>query len=292
MTPKKIALLTDSCVDLSPDVLRQHHIYTIPMRILCKDGEYLDGVNIHSADIYRRLRAGELPKTSLPSTESLEQTLRQIIADGYDGIIGIMVSSGISGTYNLTRLAAEELEDEIDGVSMRVYDTLNGSVGQALVLLQIVEDLKNGCDWQELTDRRIPFLIRNTAVAFSVDTLEYLVKGGRIGKVTAAAGTLLQIKPILGFSPDDGQLQSVAKARGRNQVVGKLVDVIVKYCGNHKKYNLAVANGGDPAGMELVREKLTAALPDANFICEGEINGTFSVYIGDGILGAGVQILD
>ncbi len=292
MTPKKIAILTDSCVDLSPDVLRRHNIYTVPLRILCADGEYLDGLTIRSADVYRRLHAGELPKTSLPSTESLEQTLRQILADGYDGIIGIMVSSGISGTYNLVRLAAEELEADNSGVAMRVYDTLSGSVGEGLIVLQILEDLKNGYDWQELTERRIPFLIRNTTVAFSVDTLEYLLKGGRIGKVTAAAGTLLQIKPLLAFSPEDGQLQSVAKVRGRNQVIGKLTDLMVKYRGEHRRYNLAVANGGDPAGMELLREKLTAALPDYGFLCDGEINSTFSVYIGDGILGAGIQLLD
>ena len=292
MTPKKVAILTDSCVDLSPDVLRQNNIYTVPMRILCADGEYLDGLTIRSADVYRRLHAGELPKTSLPSTESLEQTLRKILADGCDGIIGIMVSSGISGTYNLVRLAAEELEADNSGVSMKVYDTLSGSVGEALVVLQILEDLKNGYGWQELTEQRIPFLIRNTTVAFSVDTLEYLLKGGRIGKVTAAAGTLLQIKPLLAFSPEDGQLQSVAKVRGRNQVIGKLTDLMVKYRGEHRRYNLAIANGGDPAGMELLREKLTAALPDYGFLCEGEINGTFSVYIGDGILGAGIQLLD
>lgn len=292
MTPKKIAILTDSCVDLSPDVLRQNHIYTVPLRILCADGEYLDGVNIRSADVYRRLHAGELPKTSLPSTESLEQTLRQILSDGYDSIIGIIVSSGISGTYNLVRLAAEELEAEYDSLAMRVYDTLSGSVGEALVVLQILEDLKNGYGWEELTERRIPSLIRNTTVAFSVDTLEYLLKGGRIGKVTAAAGTILQIKPLLAFSPEDGQLQSVAKVRGRNQVSAKLVELMVKHCAGHRRYNLAVANGGDPAGMAALREKLTAALPDYGFVCEGEINSTFSVYIGDGILGAGIQLLD
>lgn len=292
MIPKKIALLTDSCADLSPDVLREHHIYTVPMRILCADGEYLDGVDIQSADIYRRLRAGELPKTSLPATESMERALRQILEDGYDGIIAIMVSSGISGAYNLARLAGEELEDETPGVSMRVYDTLNGSVGQGLILLQIARDLRDGYSWEELTERRIPFLIRNTSVAFSLDTLEYLAKGGRIGKVTAAAGALLQIKPILGFSPDDGELQSVAKARGRNQVIGKLVEMAVKRCEGHSRYNLAVANGGDPDGMEVLRQKLTAALPNAGFLCEGQINGTFSVYIGGGILGMGVQLLD
>ena len=126
---------------------------------------------------------------------------------------------------------------------------------------------------------------------FSVDTLEYLQKGGRIGKVTATAGTLLQIKPVLGFA-EDGQLRSVAKVRGRNQVIDKLVELAVKACGEHKRYNLAVANGGAPEEMELVRKKLTAALPDYNHIWEGEIDSTLSVYIGSGVLGAAVQALD
>ena len=125
---------------------------------------------------------------------------------------------------------------------------------------------------------------------FSVDTLEYLRKGGRIGKVTATAGMLLQIKPILTFA-EDGQLTSVAKVRGRNQVIDKLVELAVKACGDHRRYNLAVANGGAPEGMALVREKLTAALPNYDHIWEGEIDGTLSVYIGDGVLGAAVQVL-
>ena len=80
--------------------------------------------------------------------------------------------------------------------------------------------------------------------------------------------------------------------RGRNQVIDKLVDLAVKACGNHQRYNLAVANGGAPEGMALVREKLTAALPNYDHLWEGEIDGTLSVYIGDGVLGAAVQILD
>ena len=126
---------------------------------------------------------------------------------------------------------------------------------------------------------------------FSVDTLEYLQKGGRIGKVTATAGMLLQIKPLLTFAPD-GQLVNVAKVRGKHQVIDKLVELTVKACGNHKRYNLAIANGGDPEGMEIVREKLTAALPGYDHIWAGEIDSTLSVYIGDGVLGAAVQVLD
>lgn len=288
MHPQKIALLTDSCADLSPRLVEENHIFVVPLRILCQDGEYRDGVDIRGADIYARLRAGELPQTSLPAAEDVGQAFHQIVAEGYDGIIAIMLSSGLSGTYNLIRLLAEECQDKLQ---VRVFDSLSGSLGQGLTVLQAAEDIRNGMGWEELTERRIPKLIANTFPFFSVDTLEYLMKGGRIGKVTATAGTLLQIKPIITFA-GDGQLQSVAKVRGRHQVMDKLVSMTEKCCGNHRRYNLAVANGGAAAEMEVVRQKLMTALPDYDHIWDGEIDGTLSVYIGDGILGAAVQVLE
>ena len=286
MIPQNIALLTDSCADLSPQLAADNHIYVLPLRILCADGDYLDGVDIRGADIYERLHRGELPQTSLPSTENLGEILKQIREDGYDGVIAVMLSSGLSGTYNLVRLA-EEYAD----LPLCAFDSKSGSLGQGLTLLQLAQDIQNGMGWTELTQQQAPQLIAGSHPFFSVDTLEYLQKGGRIGKVTATAGMLLQIKPILTFA-EDGQLTSAAKVRGRNQVIDKLVDLAVKACGNHQRYNLAVANGGAPEGMALVREKLTAALPNYDHLWEGEIDGTLSVYIGDGVLGAAVQILD
>ncbi len=288
MCPQKIALLTDSCADLTPALIRQNHIHVVPLRILCADGEYRDGVDIDGEGIYRRLRAGELPQTSLPAAEDFGQALRQIVAEGYDGVIAVMLSSGLSGTYNLARVIAEECRDRIP---MRVFDSLSGSLGQGLTLLQLAEDLRSGMGWEELTERRAPQLIAATTPFFSVDTLEYLQKGGRIGKVTATAGALLHIKPLLTFAAD-GQLTSVAKVRGRPQVMDKLVELTVKACGSHRRYNLAVAHGGAPEYLETLRQKLTAALPAYDHIWEGQIDGTLSVYIGDGILGAAVQVLD
>ena len=288
MGPKRIALLTDSCADLAPSLAAENHIHVVPLRILCADGEYADGVDIHGVDIYARLHAGELPQTSLPRAEDIGAELERIAAEGYDGVIALMLSSGLSGTFNLARLLAEECGERL---TVRVFDSLSGSLGLGMTVLQLAEDIRNGMDWTELTERRVPQLIRGTFPYFTVDTLEYLQKGGRIGKVTATAGMLLQIKPIITFAAD-GQLQSIAKVRGRNQVIGKLVDMTVKACGSHKRYNLAVANGGAPEEMAIVREKLTAALPDYDHIWEGEIDGTLSVYIGDGVLGAAVQVLD
>jgi len=158
-------------------------------------------------------------------------------------------------------------------------------------MLQLAEDLRAGASWRELTHKRVPQLIKNTFPFFSVDTLEYLQRGGRIGKVTAMAGTMLQIKPLITFAAD-GQLQSIAKVRGRKQVMDKLIDLVVKACGNHKKYNLAVANGGAPEEMAVLKEKLKAALPYYDHIWDGELDGTLSVYIGDGVLGTCVQVLD
>ena len=288
MIPQKIALLTDSCADIAPELAERYHIFVVPLRILCADGEYLDGVNIRGADIYQRLKAGELPQTSLPAAVEIEKLLTRIVEEGYDGVIAVMLSGGLSGTFNLLRLVAEECRGKLE---VRAFDSVSGSLGLGMTVLQLAEDIQSGMGWEELTERRVPQLIQGSFPFFSVDTLEYLQKGGRIGKVTATAGMLLQIKPILTFAPD-GQLTSVAKVRGRHQVIDKLVALTVQRCGEHKRYNLAVANGGAPEEMAIVREKLTAALPDYDHIWEGEIDGTLSVYIGDVVPGAAVQVLD
>ncbi len=289
MTPTKIALLTDSSADLRWESARENNIFFVPLRILCRDGEYLDGVNIGGQDVYRRLHNGELPQTSLPRVEDFSAKLNEIFSLGYDGVIAVMLSSGLSGTYNLARIVAEECREQ--GYAMRVFDSLSGALGQGMTVLQLAEDIKSGMGWEELTERRAPRLIANTFPFFSVDTLEYLQKGGRIGKISAMAGTMLQIKPIITFAAD-GQLQSVAKVRGRQQVIRKLAESAAKHGSGHRRYNLAVANGGAPQEMESVRQLLTEALPDYDHIWDGEIDGTLSVYIGDGVLGAAVQVLD
>lgn len=282
----KIALLTDSCADLSAQTAAENNIYTVPLRILCSDGEYRDGIDIFSRDIYARLEGGEMPKTSLPAEGDVMSVLDRIAADGFDSVIAVMLSGGLSGTFNLVRLAAEERED----IRISVFDSLSGSLGQGMILLQLAQEIKNGAEWDYLVSERVPHLIKNTYAFFSVDTLEYLHKGGRIGNVTAVAGTLLQIKPVISFA-EDGQLRSAAKVRGRRQVAEKLVELTKNACGEGHSYNLAVANGGLPEEMAQLRDKLTEALPEYTNIWSGEIGGTLSAHIGKGILGAAVQLI-
>ena len=284
---EKIALLTDSTADLSAEMRAGKPIYTVPLKIICQDGEFSDGVDIFASDIYQRLRQGELPRTSLPEGGSVSDTLDQIRADGYDKVIALMLSGGLSGTYNMVRLQAAQRED----LEVVAFDSNCGSLGLGIMVLQLWEEIQAGADWDTLISTRVPHLIQNTYALFSVDTLEYLYKGGRIGKVAAMAGTMLSIKPIITFA-DDGQLQSIAKVRGRRQVQDKILDLLRQKFQPGRRYNLGIANGGAPEEMAELSAKVRAAFPDYEHCWEGAMDATLSVYIGDGVVGAGIQFLD
>ena len=288
MNSQKIAILTDSCADLSAELIAGKPVYVVPLKIRCPDGEFDDGVTIRAKDVYARLKMGQLPKTSLPSGESVEKILEQIYADGYEKVIAVMLSSGLSGTFNLVRLLSDSMEGKLE---IRAFDSLAGSIGEGAIVLQLVEEIEAGASWESLVKERVPALIANTHTFFTLDTLEYLQKGGRIGKVSAMAGSLLNIKPLLGFA-EDGQLTSVAKVRGRKAVADKLMEKVKENLGDHTRFNLFVANGGAPEEMAALRVRMEEAFPGFEHLWEAELDATLSVYIGDGILGASVTVLD
>lgn len=287
MNPQKIAILADSCCDVPTKQAAEKGFFIVPLRILGNDGEYADGVDIFSPDIYQRLAAGETLKTSLPSGLAVEQVLDHIRDQGYEKVIALMLSSGLSGTYNLLRVTAAARND----LEMVVFDSKTGSLAIGIIIFQLLEDIEGGMDWDTLVNVRVPQLLANTFPFFSVDTLEYLQKGGRIGRITAMAGTMLNIKPILTFA-EDGQLKNVAKVRGMKQVQEKYIELIRRLKGEHKKFNLAVANGGAPEHMAVLRSRMEAEFPGFDHFWQGEIGATLSVYIGPGILGAGITVLD
>lgn len=284
---ERIALLTDSCADLDAKTRKNKPIFLLPLQIRCGDGEYADGVDIFADDIFARQAKGEMMKTSLPAGETLDRVLDEIAAQGYKKVIAVMLSSGLSGTYNLVRLRAMERED----LDIFVYDSKSGSLGMGAVVLQLWEDICRGYNWKLLCEKRLPMLQDNTFPFFSVDTLEMLEKGGRIGKVTAFAGKMMNIKPILTFA-EDGQLTSVAKVRGRNAVQGKFIELLQAQLAGHKRYNLAVAHGGAPEEMAALMKKMKAAFPDYEHFWSAQLDATLSCYIGSGMLGAAIQFLD
>ena len=285
MNKQKIALLTDSCADIPAVLCKRYDIYVVPLKLIFSDGEYADGVDITPTEVYRRLPQ-EMPKTTLPSGAAVEQVLGRIRRAGYTRVLAIHLSGGLSGTCNLVRVVGAQTE----GLEVAAFDSLSGSLGTGMMVLQAARWIEQGWSWAELL-RAVPPLMQDTHVFFCVNTLEYLQKGGRIGKISAVAGTLLQIKPILSFAPD-GQLTSLAKVRGRKAAIQKMVQMAAARVPRGARFNLAVAHGDSPAELKEIRVLAQKVMPDFEAFAEGEIDCTLGSYVGPQLLGVGVQLLE
>lgn len=284
-TTEKIAVITDSCADVPQELAGKYHLFILPMRIICLDGEYRDGLDIHAEDIYERLKK-ELPKSSTPSGADVEDTFTKIKKQGYTKAVAILLSGGLSGTVNHVRLAAEELEE----LEVEVYDSGQASIGIGVIALQAAKYIEEGMEFGELK-QRIKGLIAGTKVFFSIDTLEYLRKGGRIGKAAALAGMLLDIKPILSFD-EEGEIYTAAKVRTRRLVEKRLLQLVTEMKKEGRPYNLMVADGGASAERDSLEKKLLELLPDSRCLYRAKIGAALSIYLGSGLLGVGIQYLD
>ena len=284
----KIAIITDSCADLSKAMQEKYNVYVLPMMIRCEDGEYRDGVDIQIEDIYERLKT-EIPKTSTPSGETIEAMFADLKCQGYEKVLGIMVSGGISGTVNHVRLAAED-----SGMEAYIIDSLSGSIGHGAVALQAALWRAEGMEFEEIC-KRAENLCKNTIVFFSIDTLEYLQRGGRVGKATALVGTALNIKPVLTFD-SEGEICTAAKVRGHKLVEKKLISLVEEQINapEHagKRYNLLVADGGIREERDVLEGKLKKLFPNYDNVFPSRVEGILGIYLGPNMLGAGIQFLD
>lgn len=282
---ERIAVITDSCGDVPRELAEEFSIFVLPVMIQCKDGSYRDGVEISSDEVYERLKT-ELPRSSSPLGSDIVDMFEEIKRQGYTHAIAVMLSGGLSSTVNHIRLAGEEM----DGLEVRVFDSKSGSIGIGAIALQVAKEIRDGASFAEIVER-VPRLIENTTVFFSIDTLEYLQKGGRIGKATALAGAMLQIKPILSID-DDGEIYTADKVRGRKQVINHLIKQVQGKMQEGRPYSLMVADGAAPEEREHLEEKLLQAFPDYQCLYRAKIGGGLGMHLGPGLLGAGIQFLD
>lgn len=281
---EKIAIITDSCADIPQELAQKHHLFVLPMQIVCPDGSYRDGIDIQAEDIYRRQKTEQL-RSSTPSGADVEDTLSEIQKQGYTKAIAILLAGGLSGTVNHVRLATEELE----GLEVAVYDSRQASIGIGVIALQAAEYAADGMGFEELK-QKTEQLIDDTKVFFSIDTLEYLKKGGRIGKLTALAGALLDIKPIMSFD-EDGEIYAAAKVRTHKAVEKRLLQLVGDCKKENRAFNLVVADGGAPEERDALEKKLKELFPDYHRLYRANIGAALSIHLGKGLLGAGIQFL-
>lgn len=285
MKNNKVAILVDSCNDISEELTKKYGLYTMPLVINYTDRSYKDGVDITPQEVYDSFKH-EVPKTSLPLRSDIDALLDQIKADGYDNIIASIISSGLSGTYQSMHLIADDRDD----LNIEVINTLNIGIGSGFVGIYAAELLEQGLDFDTVVDKTRE-AVSNSSVIFGLETLEYLMKGGRIGKVSGILGSALKIKPIISCNTD-GIYDTIAKVRGRKQSINKMMEIARAKVGNHKNYYIALCHGDALDEMLQMKEELKDLISNAKIYSEGQISPVLGVHTGPGLLGIGVMILE
>lgn len=284
---EKIAIVTDSCSDIPQQYKEQYDIYVLPIIIECNQQEYKDGVNIHTEDVYK-LQKDYVLKTASPAGADIIETFETIAQNGYTHVIAMMLSGGLSGTYNQVRLFAESQDD----LEISIYDSRTASIGCGAIAIQLAEYNAQGMSYEQLKEKA-ELLIQDTYVFFSIDSLEHLEKGGRIGKATAFVGSALKIKPILSIDKETGEIDVAAKVRGSKKVPRKLIELIdhIIQENPNRTFRLLVADGAMRGERDALQKELEELYPKHIDMMKAVIGAGLSCYLGPGLLGAGIQFI-
>ncbi|MDA1297008.1 MAG: DegV family protein [Chloroflexi bacterium] len=274
-----IAVVTDSTSDLPGELALQYGISVVPLHVNFGDKTYRDGVDIEPDEFYARLQSGKtFPTTSAPSSGAFIE-LYQELARSHDGIISLHLSSKVSATYASAAQAAEEVREQ--GITVEAVDTLQASMALGLVAIGVAKAAAGGASLDEAVDKAKSLSSRATFTGL-VETLEYLQKGGRIGKAQALLGSLLRIKPILALV--DGEAHGIERARTRSRGIARIKSLVAEAAPLEA---LCVLHTTDPELAKEIAEDLSQYAPDGKALAArlGPVVGT---YLGPGMLGFGM----
>lgn len=270
-----VRIVTDSTCDLPRSIVEELGITVVPLTITFGDESLRDGVDIDSETFFRRLQASSrLPKTSQPSVELFKETYRRVAEDGHE-IVSIHVSSRLSGTLNSASIAREEVDHDIH---IELIDSYNVSLGLGGIVQEAAEAAKRGLPAADViaTARRA---MDRVGFAAMLDTLEYLQKGGRIGRARSLVGSILSIKPILHV--EDGEIAPLDRVRTRAKAIARLREIALEHRTAKRMY--VATSGPEEDALALVRD-LQPAMPHTAFV-SAQLGPTVGVYAGPNALG-------
>lgn len=271
-----IKIVTDSTLDLPKQILEKNDIIVVPLSITIDGESYVDGVDITPEEFIRKMKQSEeLPKSSQPPAGQLLEVYNSLTADGSE-VISIHMTSKMSGTVQSAQTAAQMAEGKVT-----VIDSKYISHGLAFQVLEAAKMAKEGKTSEEIIER-MDQIQKATRLFVVVDTLDNLVKGGRIGKGKAMISSLLNIKPIA--SLDTGEYTPVAKVRSQNQIVKFLVKQMLQDTEGKEIKGIGITEAD---AMEL-STKLKKAILEVTSLNDVAINPTtpiISTHTGIGAIG-------
>lgn len=273
---EKIAIMTDSTSDIPQHIVEQYNIQIVPLRILFGDQEYKDRLEISADEVYARLST-EVPTTSLPAPGDVLAIFERLKEEGFTHVVAIHISSGLSGTAQMI----ENLARGVQGLIIRVIDSKNISMGLGYTVIEAARKLAKDADFEAVCDH-VQTMLKKMKVFFVLETLEYLQRGGRIGRVAGTLGQILRIKPIITVNAE-GVYETYARVRGRRQSLDRLFATVKQYLAG-PMHNLAVCHGAaKEEAQDLI--KRIKELGNLGELLTSHVSPVIGVHTGPGTLG-------
>ena len=279
LTRENTAIVLDSTSDFFDARERHANMRIVPLYVLF-DGESLrDHVDIGPAEFYERLAAAKsLPTTSQPTPADFLACYEELRAAGFARIWSLHLTSKLSGTYESAVRAAEQLGGDV----VRAVDTETASLACALLAEAIDRRLEQGtsdAEIEELVER----FKRDNRVVFTVDTLEYLQKGGRIGKAQALAGSLLHVKPILSIR--DGVVEPIGRVRGRQKALEEFAKLFDAETEDRDGLRVAIAHANAPEWVDVLTDMAHRIRPRSTLEMVETLGAVVGAHAGPGAVG-------
>jgi DegV family protein with EDD domain len=277
LTTENTAVVLDSVSDYPEAPSRFPNMRFVPLYVRFGDDTYRDYVDLGPAEFYEKLRLSPVtPTTSQPTPQDFVAAYEELA--GYKRIYSLHPSSKVSGTFQSAELAAQQ----IGGDRVRTVDTLTASLAIAMLAHAIQRRLAKGT-----TDEEIEALVerfrKECHVIFTVETLEYLQRGGRIGKAAAIAGSLLNVRPIL--SVDDGIVTAVARVRGRQKAIAEFERRFSSSTEDGPGIRVAIAHANAPEWVGTLSELVWRVRPKTEIEFTSSLGAVVGTHAGPGAVG-------
>jgi len=277
LSAENTAIVLDSTADCPEPQARHPNWRVVPLYVSFGDETLRDHVDISADEFYRRLTdAPQPPKTSQPTPADFAAVYEELA--GYEKVLSVLLSARLSGTYESARLAAESAGDG----RVTAIDSGVTSGGTVILADAIQRRLERGTTMEEI-DVLVERFRRSRGLLFTVETLEYLVRGGRVGKASGLAGQLLSVKPILHF--DDGEVAPLKRVRGRAKALAEFERLFLEGTEDSPDLHVGVGHAAAPDDAEALVARLRAARPQASFDLLVTLGPVIGTHGGPGTLG-------
>lgn len=277
MNSQKIVVVTDSSAYIPQEALGTLNIPVIPLWVIWDGDRFRDGVDLDPPTFYRRLRESKtLPTTSQPSAGEFADFFQQV-GSGVDGIVGVFVTSKLSGTVASAQIAQGQLPD----LRIRVVDSLSTTMGMGFMVLAAARAAAAGKSLGEVV--AVAEEMRDRMhIIFTVDTLEYLHRGGRIGGAKWLMGSALNIKPLLHL--EDGTIAPLAQVRTKRKAIERMLEVTEERLGGKRMAEAAVIDVECPEEGNAVSEQVRERF-DIHTVYRTPLSPAIGTHVGPGTVG-------